>query len=845
VTPRALRSFTVRARLPEALAPLGEIAMNLRWSWDPRTRDLFRWVDLSAWRASGGDPLKVLGRVGRRRFEELAEDRGFMDFMSEVYVDFQHYLRSGGWFQRRPSPLRSVAYFSPEFGLTEALPQYSGGLGVLAGDHLKAASGLGIPIIGIGLFYREGYFRQELNADGQQLEHYLPLDPYAMPMTPTDVQVEVDLAGIPLLAQVWRVDVGRVRLYLLDSDVEGSHPAIRTVTDRLYGGDEEHRLIQEILLGMGGVKALAALGEDPQVFHMNEGHAGFLSLERIRGLITGEGLSFPEAIEANRASTGFTTHTPVSAGIDRFPRALMERYFKKWAQECNIPFDELMAIGQEPGADPSSPFNMAYMSLRLSARANSVSKLHGEVSRGIFHKLWPDVPVEEVPIGSVTNGVHARTWVASGMAKLYDRYVMPEWDKAGIERWSAIDSARDDEIWRVREAAREKLVMNARRILKSSLIASGAGGMDVEWADKVLDPRVLTIGFARRFAEYKRATLLFQYPERLRALLMNNETPVQVVVAGKSHPKDEIGKGMIRQIVQFSHDPQVRQRVVFLPDYSMATARMLIQGSDVWLNNPRRPMEACGTSGEKAALNGVLNVSIRDGWWDEMFNGENGWAIASAENYPDQAKRDAVEAASLFDILERLVVPRFYERRDTSVPNEWVKMLKSSLKSLAPQVSASRMLRDYLTLMYEPLAASADTLHGDDFKLAKALAEWKGRVTRVWSQVAIRSVENGDPSFANRGDIRQVTAILDLGELNPEDVAVQLIHGQVGPGDELYDTQTVTMELVGPEPQPGRYNFQGSFPCEVAGRYGFSLRVVPNHPNLGSFAELGKITWAA
>lgn len=818
--------------------------MNLRWSWDPRSRDLFRWVDPNAWSVSEGDPLKVLGRVTRRRFEELAEDRGFMDFMSEVYVDFQHYLKSARWFQRRKSALRSVAYFSPEFGLTEALPQYSGGLGVLAGDHLKAASGLGIPIIGVGLFYREGYFRQELNAEGQQLEHYLRLDPYAMPLTPTEVQVQVDLAGVPLLAQVWRVDVGRVPLFLLDSDVDGNDNEGRTVTDRLYGGDEEHRLKQEILLGMGGVKALEALGEDPQVFHMNEGHAGFLSLERIRRLITIEGLNFKEAIEATRASTGFTTHTPVSAGIDRFPRALMERYFRSWAQECGITFDELMAIGQEPGADTSSPFNMAYMALRLTARANSVSKLHGEVSRKIFHDLWPQVPVEEVPIGPVTNGVHARTWVASGMAKLYDRYVMPEWDEAGIERWSHIDSARDDEIWRVRESARENLVMSARRIVKSSLIASGAGGMDVEWADKVLDSQVLTIGFARRFAEYKRPTLLFQNPGRLKALLLNPQTPVQLVVAGKSHPKDDIGKGMIRQIVQFSHDPEVRHRVVFLPDYSMATARILFQGSDVWLNNPRRPMEACGTSGEKAALNGVLNVSIRDGWWDEMFNGENGWAIASAENYTDLAKRDAVEAASLFDILERLVVPRFYARRDISVPNEWVKMVKSSLKSLAPQVSASRMLRDYLSLMYEPLAVSADSLHMDDFKLAKALAEWKDRVSRVWSQVAIHPVGDGDPTFANRGDIREVTAIIELGELNPEDVAVQLIHGQVGPGDELYDTQTVTMELVGPEPQPGRYRFHGSFVCELAGRYGYSLRVVPSHPNLASFAELGKITWA-
>lgn len=845
MTPKALQSFTVRARLPEALAPLGEMATNLRWSWDFRSKDLFRWVDPEAWSTSGGDPLRVLATVSRRRFEELAEDRGFMDFMSEVHVDFQHYLKSPRWFQRRESPLKSVAYFSPEFGLTETLPQYSGGLGVLAGDHLKAASGLGIPVVGMGLFYREGYFRQELNADGQQQEHYLRLDPYAMAMTLTDVQVEVSLAGTPLFAQVWRVEVGRVRLYLLDSDVESNDPSMRTVTDRLYGGNEEHRMRQEILLGMGGVQALNALGETPQVFHMNEGHAGFLSLERIRTFITKHGMSFPEALETARASTAFTTHTPVSAGIDKFSHSLMQRYFRSWAEECKIPFDDLMALGQEEGANPSSPFNMAVMSLRLSARANSVSRLHGEVSRKMFRSLWPDIAVEEVPIGHVTNGVHARTWVASGMAKLFDRYVMPEWDEASPERWSHIDSARDDEVWRVKENQREQLVHNARRILKASLIANGAGGMDVDWADSVLDPKALTIGFARRFAEYKRATLLFQYPDRLKALLLSQETPMQIVLAGKSHPADEIGKGIIRQIVQFSRDPQVRHRVVFLPDYSMATARLLYRGCDVWLNNPRRPLEACGTSGEKAAINGVLNVSIKDGWWDEMFNGENGWAVASAENYTDLYKRDEVEASSLFDILERLVVPRFYDRKEGSVPTEWVKMIKNCLKSLGPQVSASRMLRDYLSQIYEPIAASADILHGEDYKGAKDLAHWKTRVRHSWGEVCVVDVENGSTSLANRGETKQVDAIIDLGGLTPEDVAIHLLHGQVGPGDELYDTQTVSMGLVGTEGKPGQFRYRGMFACELAGRYGFNVRVVPSHPALASFAELGKITWAS
>ncbi len=844
MSPKALRSFTVRARLPEALAPLEEIAMNLRWSWDSRARDVFRWVDPVAWAATGGDPLKVLGTVDRQRFDDLIQDRSFMEFLREVHAEFRKYMDADRWFQNRNSPLKSVAYFSPEFGLTETLPQYSGGLGVLAGDHLKAASSLGIPIIGVGLFYREGYFRQELNADGQQQERYLQLDPHGMALTRMDQEIEVNLAGVPLRAQIWMACVGRVKLYLLDADVEGNDPEMRMVTDRLYGGDEEHRMAQEILLGVGGIRALEAVGENPQIFHMNEGHAGFLSLERIRKLMVEEGLTFDEAVETSRAATGFTTHTPVAAGIDRFPRALMERYFKTWADECGISFDRFMAIGQEPGADPSSHFNMAVMSLRLASRANSVSALHGQVSRQIFQGLWPDIPIDEVPIKHVTNGVHARSWVSSSMGGLFDRYVMPDWDQANAERWSQIRSARDDEVWRVKENNREQLVLRARTLLKAGLINSGAGGVDVEWADRVLDSRFLTIGFARRFAEYKRATLLFHYPERLKALLLNSERPVQIVLAGKSHPKDEIGKGIIREIVQFAKDPLVRHRVVFIPDYDMHIARMLYQGADVWLNNPRRPLEACGTSGEKAALNGALNLSIRDGWWDEMFDGENGWAISSAETYEDMHKRDELEAMSLFEIIERQVVPKFYDRSEGPVPREWVRMIKNSLSTLGPRVTAARMLRDYLEVMYEPLAENVQTLYAGNYKLAKKLAQWKSRVDAGWQAVKVIDVEEVDPQAASRGDSRTVEAVVELGGLSPDDVALELMHGPVGHGDELQDTRAVKMTLKKSKDDPGRYRYEGTFVCELAGRYGFAVRVIPSHQNLTSFAEMGLIAWA-
>ncbi|MEN3272610.1 MAG: glycogen phosphorylase, partial [Actinomycetota bacterium] len=573
--------------------------MNLRWSWDDRARDLFRWLDPDGWEESRHDPVRVLSHVSHARLDELQSDAAFLTFLDEVADDLTGYLERPRWFQvhsqESGSPLRQVAYFSPEFGIAEALPQYSGGLGVLAGDHLKAASSLGIPLVGIGLFYRHGYFRQSLSSDGWQQERFPSLDPFAMALQAVDARVTVDLAGVPLRARVWRADVGRIHLYLLDADVEENDDEMRTVTDRLYGGDTEHRLRQEILLGMGGVRALDAIGETPQVFHTNEGHAGFLGLERIRRLVVNDGMDFDAALEATRAANIFTTHTPVPAGIDRFPRPLMEKYFATLATECGITMDELMAIGHEPGDAADAPFNMAVMGLRLAGRANAVAKLHGVVSRRMFASLWPGVPEDEVPITSVTNGVHATSWTSKAMGDLYERAVLPEWHEAGPERWARVRDVGDDVVWRVREQERERLVQLARGHLRESLQRRGVSRSETAWCDEVLDPRALTIGFARRFATYKRATLLLSQPDRLRSLLLSVDRPVQLIFAGKAHPADDAGKELIKQIVAFSSQPDVRHRFVFLDDYDIALARMLVQGSDVWLNTPRRPQEACGT----------------------------------------------------------------------------------------------------------------------------------------------------------------------------------------------------------------------------------------------------------
>ncbi|MDA8285243.1 MAG: alpha-glucan family phosphorylase, partial [Actinomycetota bacterium] len=685
-----------------------------------------------------------------------------------------------------------------------------------------------------------------------QGERYPVLDPHAMALRLVeDVAVRVDLGGEQLVAQVWLAEVGRVRLYLLDADVEANPIHLREVTDRLYGGGVEHRLRQEILLGVGGVRALQALGVPTQVFHTNEGHAGFLGLERIRLLARDEELSFPEAIEAVRSGTIFTTHTPVPAGIDRFPRELMERYFSGWADEVGVAMDDLMALGHFADDPPDTPFNMAVMGLRLAGRSNGVAELHGRTSRQMFQPLWPTAPVDEVPILSVTNGVHGRTWVSSEMDDLLTRYVSPAWDEAGPAEWARIDDARDDELWRVREQGREALVTFVRGRLRRSLQSAGVPGVDAAWTDDVLDPRYLVVGFARRFASYKRATLLLSQPDRLRALLLDEQRPLQLVFAGKAHPADEVGKEMISQIARFSADPAVRHRITFVEDYDISVARTLYQGSDVWMNTPRRPMEASGTSGMKAALNGALNCSILDGWWDEMFDGENGWAITSAESYEDVERRDEIEAGNLFEILERQIVPLFYDRSGGRVPRDWIRRVKGSLRSLGPEVLASRMVRDYVEAMYEPTATRAERLSRNGHATARHLAGWRQRVVVAWPQVAVVRVDGESVTGpVDLGGSREVSAEVRLGDLRPGDVAVQLLHGPVAAGDELVESDIAEMHLDSGdgdgrgEGDGGVWRYSGSFTCDRAGRHGYTVRIIPSHADLSDPMELGCVTWA-
>lgn len=846
---KALRTFRVQPSLPDELHALADLSQNLRWAWDRPTRELFRWVDPDLWEATGKNPVALLGRLSAGRIEALLADAAFRTELERIHADLQHYLAGDKWAQARSEPLPSVAYFSPEFGFTHAMQTYSGGLGVLAGDHMKASSDLGLEMVGVGLLYRHGYFRQFLDSDGWQREAYPDLNPHGLPLSRIErdgrpVLVEVTLGDRAVGCQIWRAQVGRVPLLLLDTDLPENDPADRNVTDRLYGGDNEHRLRQEIVLGVGGVRALrlaVEVGEvafEPDVYHSNEGHAGFLQLERIRELVDG-GLPFDEAIEAARASVLFTTHTPVPAGIDRFPRHLMDRYFSDFATKCGVGMDRFMAIGQV-AVDPAAEFNMAVMGLRLSAAANGVSKLHGIVARSMFSGLWPDLATDEVPITSVTNGVHAPTWVGREMTAIYDRHLSPDWaDNPGA--WERAGAIGDDELWRARGRARERLVANVRHWVRRQRERRGEPPGQLAWTDEVFDPEALTIGFARRFAEYKRGTLLLSQPDRLRALLTSADRPVQFVFAGKAHPRDDIGKDIIRQLVHFGADPALRGRLVFIEDYDMDIARVLLQGVDVWLNNPRRPHEACGTSGQKAVLNGALHCSTLDGWWDEMYDGENGFAIGSPTNFEDTAQQDASDQQSLFEVLERVIVPMFYDRLEGPLPRRWLATVRRSITTLGGPVLASRMVQAYADELYAPLGERAERLLADDRVPAKELAAWKARVAHVWDAVGVTDVDV-DEGVGSIGDHRDVRVVVDPGRLSTSDLRVELLHGPVDADGVLHDVTVEELQSNGAT--GGTSEYRGKMRSGTAGEYGFAVRVVPSHPNLLSPYELGLAAWA-
>jgi starch phosphorylase len=869
---KALRRFTVRAHLPERLAALHQLATNLRWSWDKATQDLFATVDPTLWSQCGSDPIALLGAVNPARLDDLALDEEFLGRLDSLAADLNDYLSRPLWYQQQldhgADGPAGIAYFSMEFGVAEVLPNYSGGLGILAGDHLKSASDLGVPLIAVGLYYRSGYFRQSLTAEGWQNETYPSLDPQGLPLRLLTYEdgrpalVELTLPdSAQLRARIWVAQVGRVPLLLLDSDVPENEHELRSVTDRLYGGDQEHRMIQEILAGIGGVRAIRAFTAieglpAPEVFHMNEGHAGFLGVERIREYITGSGLDFDTALTVVRSSTVFTTHTPVPAGIDRFPLDMVRRYFDDEVEGDGaatllpgVPTERIAALGAE---DDPTKFNMAHMGLRLAQRANGVSLLHGSVSRLMFSELWRGFDPGEVPIGSITNGVHARTWAA------------PQWLQLGRELagsdsfsdpgvWLRLQQVDPGHLWWIRSQLRAQLVDDVRRRLRQSWLERGAADAELGWIAAAFDPDVLTIGFARRVPTYKRLTLILRDPDRLERLLLDEDRPIQLIVAGKSHPADDGGKALIQQVVRFADRPKVRHRIAFLPNYDMSMARLLYWGCDVWLNNPLRPLEACGTSGMKSALNGGLNLSIRDGWWDEWYDGENGWAIPSADGVTDESRRDDLESSALYDLLEHAVAPKFYERDERGVPPRWIEMVRHTLQTLGPKVLASRMVRDYVERYYTPAAESLrKTIAAHDgpedrqaeFDPARELAHYRRRVEEAWPKVDITDVDStGLPDTPLLGSKLTLTATVQLAGLAHDEVTVQAVLGRVDVADVLLDPVTVEMSYTG-SAEGGNQVFSTTTPLPLAGALGYTVRVLPRHPMLAASNELGLVKLA-
>jgi starch phosphorylase len=845
-----IHTFLISPALPERLQPLQEIALNLRWTWDHDSIELFRRISKDLWESAGHNPVRMLGEIDQQRIETLARDEGFLGHLQRVHTELRRHLERSSAFQRDCgiAPDRYVAYFSAEFGLTESLPIYSGGLGILAGDHLKSASELGIPLVGVGLLYQKGYFQQYLTPDGWQQERYPINDFHTMPISlmrganGRPVQVQVEIADHVVSVQVWRAQVGRVPLYLLDTNIPTNSPADQDITDELYGGDAEMRIRQEIVLGIGGLRALRSLGIQPAVCHMNEGHSAFLALERIRDIMDAHGVGPAEARLAAEAGNVFTTHTSVPAGLDIFPMRLAEKYLLPFAKAPGMDIRQILELGADSLGDG---FSMAVLAIRLSGRINAVSRLHGQISRRMFAHLWPGVPEKEVPIRHITNGAHVRSWISHEMAQLYDRYLGPRWTEEPSDQtvWASVDEIPDSELWSTHERRRERLVAFTRRTLEQQLMRRGAPDAEVSLAREALDPQALTIGFARRFAPYKRATLLFHNFERIAGILMQAKRPVQVIFSGKAHPHDEQGKAFIRDIITHLRDERISRHVVFLENYDTVVARYLVQGVDIWLNTPRRPREASGTSGMKATVNGALNLSILDGWWDEAYTREIGWAIGRGEEYTDEAHQDLVESRALYDILEHDVVPLFYERGGDDVPTGWTARMKAAMRSLCPVFSTNRMVCQYVDEAYRPCGERFTLLLAEKCARLKALTEWERRVRAAWSDVRVLHVRAQGTDTAQVGGHVPVQCEVALGRLQPDDVVVQIFHGRVDGSGEIPNPETSVMTCKGAA-SAGVYRYEGVLDCTRSGRAGLAVRVLPYHADQLHPHSLRLVCWA-
>jgi len=848
---RATRIFHVEPALPAPLEPLRDIVMNLWWTWNTDAVELFSRIDDARWESTSHNPVRLLQTLPREDLERLANDQEFLAHLSRVSDAFRSYMARPPITTIEGTDERAViAYFSLEFALTESMPNYSGGLGVLAGDHLKSASDLGIPLVGVGLLYQQGYFQQVLGPDGWQREEYYVIDVDAQPLRRARdgdgaaLSVAIPFEGRDVLADVWRLEVGKTTLVLLDTMNERNWPADREITGRLYGGDIETRIQQEMVLGIGGIRALGAMGYRPAVCHMNEGHSALLGVDRIRTLMEEHGASFEEARLPVTAGTVFTTHTAVAAGIDLFPPELMHKYLGHYYTAMGLDDQGFMGLGRTHPEDEHEPFSMALLGLHLSGYRNGVSKLHQTVSQRLWDAAWPKLPTEQVPIDAITNGVHLPTWVSHDMAQLFDRAIGPSWrdepNRAGA--WDGLLDVPEAEIWATHEWQRGRLVERARAQAKDA--AARLGTLSIHGPAKhALDPRALTIGFARRFASYKRATLLFRDPERLARIVNDPERPVQFIFAGKAHPRDEPAKQLIREVVQFSRRPEFRDRLMVLERYDVELARALVRGCDVWLNTPLRPLEASGTSGMKAAANGGLNLSVLDGWWAEAYQPGLGWAVGRDRTDDDPEVQDVFDSESIYDLLENEVVPLFYERGEDGVPYGWAQMMKRSIHAFAPTFNTSRMVQGYVDKAYAPAARSWKRLCEQGLTPARELASWTQRVMDSWDSIKILAIEDSTGEGATTDRPITVSVEVHFGPLSPGDVLIEVVFGRALTSGEIQVEGSVPMTLVG-QGEDGTCRYAAEFVSDAGGAVGYTIRLMPSHPDLHNPLASGLVRWA-
>ncbi len=850
--PKFSRAFEVVADLPESLRPLKRLASNYRWTWDHEARDIFKTIDKDLWNEVEHNPVAFLNRIPQERLERLSKDALFLARLTLAVDELEKYLAAPTWFDKTYPDERkrtTIAYFCAEFGISEGLPIYSGGLGILAGDHLKAASDLGLPLVGVGLLYNRGYFRQNLNHDGWQQEVYPQYDFYQMPLTlvrnekDEPIRVEVEFPDRTVTCQLWKAEVGRIQLYLLDSNVLENQPHDQGITDNLYGGDNEMRIRQEMILGIGGLRALRAVGINPTVCHMNEGHAAFLSIERIRQFMTENKTDFRTARQVIVGGNVFTTHTPVPAGFDLFEPDLLERYVGKLVSATGLSFQEFLKLGRIDPDNQGEAFNMAVLAMENANHVNGVSELHAQVTRGMFGQRWAGYPEDEVPVDAITNGVHTMTWIGKRMAHLFDEYLGKDWRRNPQDPavWAAVEGIPDEELWNAIENGRGDLVRFVRKRLQRNISRGSSVKPEFGIVSGILDPRILTIGFARRFATYKRATLMITDKERLKQILFHEERPVQIVIAGKSHPKDDGGKGLIQELVKFINHEGARSRMVFIEDYDMEVARALVQGVDIWLNNPRRPHEASGTSGMKVIPNGGLNCSILDGWWDEGFEDGVGWAIGDRDDVGDSGHQDWLDSRALYHLIENEITPLFYHRVENGVPRTWIQMVKRSIMRLAPQFSTSRMVSDYASKFYVPSALAYHNLSADGLQRAKGALEWRDRVRSNWGQVRVSNTTDTASTTNCMGREFRIHTEVELGHLTPADVKVQAVIGKVGANRELVSSRIEDLKHV--DAQGSKHVFEGEFLCDTAGYQGYTIRVIPSNQDVEVPSELGLVAW--